>query len=153
MFDPMTEKVREWVRRFLRQGMSPEDLALACSMGIVLGILPVPGATTALCAAAAALLRLNMGVIQAVNYAVWPAQIVLIIPFIKIGSLLLGRDEVALSGEQVMTAYEMGWIAMFEPLGLWIAIGIVAWAAASIPLAVATYYVSLWLIRRVGGWT
>ena len=141
--------VRESVTRFLHQGMTPEDLALACSLGFVLGIFPVPGASTALCAVVAALLRLNMAVIQAVNYAVWPAQLVMVIPFIKLGSLLLGHNDIALSEDQVVMAYEKGWLAVFEQLGLWIAIGIGAWIVSSIPLAVTTRYAMLWLILWV----
>ena len=45
--------------RQLTQGVSPARLALALALGIVLGTLPVLGATTVLCALAGVTLRLN----------------------------------------------------------------------------------------------
>ena len=62
--------VREsfWKRRVvtpliaqLKQGVTPEKLALTVALGLVLGIFPILGATTLLCGAAAIALRLKLG--------------------------------------------------------------------------------------------
>jgi uncharacterized protein (DUF2062 family) len=37
----------------LRQGVTPEKIALSVALGVMLGVFPVLGATTALCALAA----------------------------------------------------------------------------------------------------
>ena len=53
----------------LRQGLSPERLALSVAVGIALGVLPVLGTTTLLCTLAAILFRLNVPAMQLVNYS------------------------------------------------------------------------------------
>jgi len=55
----------------LRQGITPEKIALSVALGAVLGIFPVLGSTTLLCAAAAFILRLNMPPIQVVNFLIY----------------------------------------------------------------------------------
>ena len=70
----------------LRQGMSPEKIALTIALGIMLGVTPVLGSTTLLCTLAALALRLNLPAIQLVNAVVYPLQIILLIPFFKLGA-------------------------------------------------------------------
>lgn len=76
---------REQAAGWLRMGMSPRRLALTLALGFVLGCLPMVGLPTALCLLAAMALRLNLPAIQAANYAAMPAQIMLILPFMKMG--------------------------------------------------------------------
>lgn len=75
--------------------MRPSQIALCIAMGISLGIFPVLGVTTLLCAMAAFALRLNLPAIQIVNYLVYPLQLILLAPFYATGSWLFqntGRD-------------------------------------------------------------
>jgi uncharacterized protein (DUF2062 family) len=58
----------------LRQGITPEKIALSIALGAVLGIFPVLGSTTILCAAAAFVLRLNLSAIQIVNFLIYPCN-------------------------------------------------------------------------------
>ena len=48
----------------LRQGITPEKMALSIALGITLGITPVIGSTSILCLLAAIVLRLNTPAIQ-----------------------------------------------------------------------------------------
>lgn len=68
-----------WYRRvldpilaLLRQGVTPEKIAISIVLGVILGVFPVLGATTLLCAGAAILFRLNLPAIQLVNYVMYP---------------------------------------------------------------------------------
>jgi uncharacterized protein (DUF2062 family) len=74
---------------WLRQGVSPRRLALTLALGFAIGCIPVVGLPTALCAALAVVLRLNLPAIQAANYAVMPLQLALIAPFVRLGGWLL----------------------------------------------------------------
>jgi uncharacterized protein (DUF2062 family) len=90
--------MRNWFRRrlvepilnLLKQGITPDKLALSLAFGIGFGLFPVLGASTILCATAALALRLNMPAIQLVNYALSPLQLLLIIPFVRVGEALTG---------------------------------------------------------------
>ncbi|MEO8061110.1 MAG: DUF2062 domain-containing protein [Pseudomonadota bacterium] len=72
----------------LKQGVTPRQLALSLALGIVIGLVPVLGVSTALCALVALALRLNMPAIQLVNYLLTPLQLLLIIPLLRFGEWL-----------------------------------------------------------------
>jgi uncharacterized protein (DUF2062 family) len=77
---------------WLRQGISPQRLALTLALGFAVGCIPVIGVPTLLCAALALALRLNQPAIQAANYAAMPLQLVLIAPFVRLGGKLLASN-------------------------------------------------------------
>jgi uncharacterized protein (DUF2062 family) len=87
----------------LRQGVTPEKMALSLALGAALGVFPVLGTTTALCALAAFIWRLNLPAIQIVNYFVYPLQIALLIPFFRAGEELFGAPHLPLSLDQILT--------------------------------------------------
>jgi uncharacterized protein (DUF2062 family) len=88
----------------LRQGVTPEKIALSLALGVALGVFPMLGTTTALCALAAFLLRLNLPAIQIVNFFVYPLQVALLIPFFRLGERLFGAPHLPLSVEQILAA-------------------------------------------------
>jgi uncharacterized protein (DUF2062 family) len=88
----------------LRQGVTPEKMALSLALGVALGVFPVLGTTTALCALAAFVWRLNLPAIQIVNYFVYPLQIALLIPFFRLGEKLFGAPHLPLSVPQILAA-------------------------------------------------
>ncbi len=85
----------------LRQGVTPEKIALSVALGAALGVFPAVGWTTALCALAAIILRLNLPAIQIVNYLVYPAQIALLVPFFRVGEKLFRAPHLPISVPQI----------------------------------------------------
>jgi uncharacterized protein (DUF2062 family) len=73
----------------LRQGVTPDKIAMSLAFGLGFGIFPVLGVSTVLCTVAAVVLRLNLPAIQLVNYLAAPLQIALIIPFVRLGEHVL----------------------------------------------------------------
>lgn len=73
---------------WLRQGISPSRLALTLAIGFAIGCVPVVGVPTVLCAGLALAFRLNLPAIQAANYAAMPLQLMLIVPFVRLGGWL-----------------------------------------------------------------
>ncbi len=86
----------------LRQGVTPEKIALCITIGAAIGIFPVVGTTTLLCAVAAVLLRLNLPAIQLVNYLVYPLQLALLLPYVRLGEKVFGAGEARFSPLQVV---------------------------------------------------
>jgi uncharacterized protein (DUF2062 family) len=74
---------------WLKQGISPRQLALTLALGFTPGCLPVVGVTTIACAIVALTMGLNLPIIQAANYAAMPFQLLLIVPFLKLGARVL----------------------------------------------------------------
>ena len=67
-------------------GLSAEELALVFAVSLVLGVFPVYGLPTLLCAATAAVLRLNLPAMQVINQLTSPLQLALLIPLNRVGA-------------------------------------------------------------------
>jgi uncharacterized protein (DUF2062 family) len=74
---------------WLREGISPRRLALTLALGFAIGCIPVVGVPTVLCLGLALALRLNLPAIQVANYLAMPLQLMLIVPFVRMGGWLL----------------------------------------------------------------
>lgn len=124
------------------QGVTPEKIALSMAVGVALGIFPVIGATTVLCAAAAVLFRLNLPVIQIVNYALYPLQIILLIPFLRAGERLFHAGPLAFSLTQVVNLVRRN--AFRAAAALWTSIwhAIAVWCLVA-PIVIAILYFAL----------
>jgi hypothetical protein len=61
-------------------------------LGITLGTIPVIGITTIACTLAALALKLNLPVIQLVNYVAYPLQLALIVPYFYLGNLIFSAQ-------------------------------------------------------------
>ena len=125
----------------LKQGITPEKVALTLALGGVLGIFPILGASTALCAGVAIWLRLNQPIIQLVNYLVYPLQLILLIPFYRAGEQLFGAQPVPIADvADLVKRFADGpgqFILDYGRVGLY---GIVVWCLVAPVLAAAAYF-------------
>lgn len=101
-------KVTGPVLALLRQGVTPEKMSLCLALGAGIGVFPILGTTTALCAVVALALRLNLVAIQIANYLVYPLQLLLIIPFLRLGERVVGAPAFPLSVRQIVEHFSGG---------------------------------------------
>lgn len=134
---------------FLKQGLSPDALALSVALGLTLGIFPMLGATTLLCTAAALLLRLNMPSIQLVNYFAYPLQLALFIPFIRLGELLFRQPPVPLDLVQIFAMLQSDMLGAIRSLWWTNMRAVVVWLLTAPPLGVIVYYSLRPVFRRL----
>ena len=119
------------ILELLRQGVTPEKLAMSLAFGLGFGIFPVLGVSTILCTVVAIVLRLNLPAIQLVNYLAAPIQLALIIPFVRVGEHLLQLAPQPLSISEgfkllasgVVHAVTVLWDAIVHAALGWIVIG------------------------------
>ncbi|HMD74597.1 MAG TPA: DUF2062 domain-containing protein [Steroidobacteraceae bacterium] len=140
----------QWLRRrvfapllaLLTHGVSPRRLAICVAIGVVVGNIPILGVSTVMCALIALTCRLNLPAMQLVQALMAPTQLLLIIPFVRLGEWLFAAPRQPLSVEASLAVFRNG-------LGpavilLWDSIihASVAWALVS-PLAVFAIYALL----------
>jgi uncharacterized protein (DUF2062 family) len=145
-----------WQRRIvrpllnlLRQGITPEEIALSIAFGLVLGIFPSLGWTTLLCLVAAVAFGLNLPSVQLVNYFAYPLQLALLVPFIRAGEFLFRSTRLPLSLSQILAmikgdvwhAVKILWIATVQ--------AIVVWALIAPPAIYILYRVLAPVLRRL----
>jgi hypothetical protein len=142
-------KLKNILIKLLKQGTAPERLALCIVLGIDIGLIPLIGVTTALCALLAVVLRLNMPLIQLVNYAVFPLQIVLIVPFFKLGELFFNRSYIPFSAKELVGMFREDWWGTFADFWMADLMAILAWLIVMTPLSFVMYYITLKIIRGI----
>jgi len=142
-------KIIDPVVKLLRQGISPEKIALGMAVGVVIGIFPVIGSTTLLCTIAALVLRLNLPAVQLVNYLAYPLQIALLIPFFQFGAWLFGVDPLPLSASQLISMFKTN---LWDTIGqLWETTlrAIVAWSLICLPTVAGLYCLLRPLLKKI----
>lgn len=125
----------------LRQGITPEKIALTAALGAAIAVFPILGSTTLLCGLAAWALGLNQPIIQLVNYLCYPLQFVLLLPFYRAGEWF-GAPHVALSIPQLIGRFKAGPMEFIAEFALVALGGVVAWMVVA-PLAIAALYFGL----------
>jgi len=123
----------------LRQGVTPEKLALTVALGLALGCFPIVGSTTILCAAAAVIFRLNQPIIHAINQLVYPLQLVLLIPHYRAGEWLFRTSPVPLSLPLLFERFAADAGQFLHDYGLLALQGIAVWCLLA-PAAIAFVY-------------
>lgn len=133
--------------QWLRQGVSPQRLALTLALGFAIGCIPVVGIPTLVCAALAILLRLNLPAIQAANYVVMPLQILLIVPLVRFGGWLMASSHPqlmqtgsSLHAMPIQMASQMGWLA---------GQALLAWAVLAVPAVLVLTGALTIVLRRI----
>jgi hypothetical protein len=132
----------------LKQGVSPDKLALAVVFGIALGVFPVLGATSLLCAAAALLFRLNMPAIQLINYVVYPLQFVFYIPYFKMGAWLFNQPGNDLNITKILDMLKADLLGAIDHLWLANVRAIAAWCITAPVAGLLLYYVLFFFFRK-----
>jgi len=141
------------ILELLRQGVTPEKMALSVALGVAFGVFPVLGTTTALCTLAALLLRLNLPAIQIVNYFVYPLQIALLIPFFRMGEKLFSAPHLPLSIAQILAMAQASFWGATRFLWTTIWHSIVAWSLIAPVFVAVAYLILAPLLRRAAGAT
>jgi uncharacterized protein (DUF2062 family) len=103
----------------LRMGASPQKLAWSIAVGLLIGINPILGSTTVFCLAAAFLLRLNIAASQLANHLVYPFELLLVIPFIHIGTIVFNLAPIPFSARTLIHAARTSPIALTRQLWQW----------------------------------
>lgn len=143
----MPDAAREFLRRrfaapllaVLRQGATPEKLALSLALGITIGLVPVLGVSTAICALAALALRLNMPAIQLVNYLLAPLQLLLVIPFLRFGEWLAQAPRFPITLDAGLTLLSQGVVRAVTALAVAIFHATLGWLVLAPFAAFALY--------------
>jgi len=140
MANVFKERVIKPLKQLLNAGLTPAKMTQALSIGFVLGITPLLGISSLLAVLIAAMFRLNQVAIQVANWAAYPAQILLFIPYIRAGEWLLGMESIAVSPTEIASMFNEDFYASLQIYGRSLAAGFTAWAVTAIPFSVALNY-------------
>ncbi len=141
--------VRSSIVEWLNCGISPRQLAFTLALGFALGCLPMLGISTAICAVLAVALRLNMPAIQAANWVAMPFQVVLMIPFLRMGQWITPGERAGATPEFMLAQMQSGPLHAVGQMGGAIGHAMLAWSIAAGPALVLLTVLLTPLMHRV----
>jgi uncharacterized protein (DUF2062 family) len=133
----------------LRQGITPQKIALTVAIGLALGVFPILGTTTLLCLLVGVALRLNQPIIQLVSWVAWPLQFPAIYLFIRIGERLTRAPTQPFSIPELLLQFRQAPLQFLQQFGMTALRGVLAWLLIAPLLAAALYWALLPPLRSL----
>ena len=113
-----------------------------------MGIVPLFGFITPLATAMAVRYKLNVPLVLALLFLSLPLQLLLFVPFLRMGELLFQLPPLPFSPAEIMTMIETtGW-GLFQQIWVTNLAAIGAWLLIALPLGILLYQVSYLVSRR-----
>jgi uncharacterized protein (DUF2062 family) len=144
-----------WQRRVLdpilaqlTQGITPRKIALTFAVGSACALFPILGTTTALCIAAAILLKLNQPLIHLLNHLLWPAHIPVMYACIRLGETLFAAPRISFDIGRMSELFRHHPGEFFHQFGATALHAVVAWCLLAPLFIGAVYLITLPLMRR-----
>ncbi len=129
-------------------GIPPDKMAFSITLGVVTGVFPVLGATTAISLLLTMLFRQNVLVVQSVQWIMAMLQVILIVPFMQLGALILKARSVDISLHQINISFQHGFFTGIKTVGVLHLYAIFTWTLLSIPAAFILYYTFRAVFRK-----
>ncbi|MBC5991534.1 DUF2062 domain-containing protein [Pontibacter cellulosilyticus] len=144
----LKRRIIQPVANLLKQGMTPHKLAVTVAMGTVVGVVPAIGITTVMGTALAARFRLNIAATVLISYLMQPLQIILIIPFARLGIFIFGLQELRFSLNEITAMFKEDWLNALNLIWKANLAAVASWALLAVPVGFVLYLLVLPLLIR-----
>lgn len=134
------KKIHSAVISFLKQGLTASLLAQATAVGIFLGTIPVPGVSTILCFIVSSRLKVNLAVLQFVNYIMFPVQIFLFLPYYSLAGKITGKPVMKEVPEIMTQIFSNNWQQAGAEALTYVLIALALWILTMAPVSYLAYY-------------
>lgn len=133
----------------IKQGITPQKIALTLALGITGGIFPILGATTLICLIFGICFKLNQPIIQMVNYLVSALQLAMILVFIRIGEFVVRATPVSFSIPELFRKFHQSPMEFLREFGMTGVHGIIGWLLIAPELTLLLYLIFLPLLKKL----
>ncbi len=144
----MYKKLIFEIKSAFLQGFTPKKIALTISIGLVFGTIPFC-ISTLFCTIAGIILRLNQPILQIVNFLVFPLQIGLFIPYLKLGEFLLKEKTISLNYFEIKEIFNLSIKLFILKLGKVIFFALLGWLILSPFIFIFSYYLSYSILKKL----
>jgi len=131
-------------------GATPQRLAWSIAVGIVVGLNPVVGSTTALCLSLSFAFRLNIVAAQIANHAMFPLELALVLPFIRLGSVVFRTSAMPLSATLFFQRARSSPVSLLRQIWVWEWHAFLLWLVIAIGIVPLTAVVLTPVLERLG---
>jgi len=135
------------ITALFKQGLSAKKVAQSILFAILIGIIPILGVSTFLITMLSVKWKLNLPILIAVSYIMWPVQMVLIIPFIRIGATIFGVPQSNHSIDEIVLSFQNSFFNTLSNLSFELLCGFGGWLLTAVPVAIFINVVMVFLLR------
>lgn len=140
--------LKDKITALFMQGLTPKELSQSIIVSGLIAIIPVLGVSTFMITTVSLKWKLNLPVMIALSYLMWPVQILMIIPFIRIGEFIFSVSPNHYTVEEIISSFQNSFFQTLSRLSFELLCGLGGWFFTAVPVAVGVYLVSLLFLKK-----
>lgn len=141
-------EVKAKTTTLLKQGLTPKELCQSIIVSGLISTIPILGVSTFMITTVSLKRKLNFPVMISLSYLMWPVQILLIIPFIRVGEFIFSVPRNHHTVEEIISSFQSSFFQTLSQLSLALLCGFGGWLLTAVPAAVGIYGVTLLFLKR-----
>jgi hypothetical protein len=130
-----------------KQGLTPIELTQSIIVSGLISTIPILGVSTFLLTALSLKRKLNLPIMIAQSYIMWPIQVVMIIPFINIGEFIFSIPKTNHSAQEIIASFQNSFFATLSHLSFELLCGFGGWLLTAVPFSAGVYLVSISILK------
>jgi hypothetical protein len=130
-----------------KQGLTPIELTQSIIVSGLISTIPILGVSTFLLTALSLKRKLNLPIMIAQSYIMWPIQVIMIIPFINIGEFIFSIPKTNHSAQEIIASFQNSFFATLSHLSFELLCGFGGWLLTAVPLSAGLYLVSIFILK------
>jgi uncharacterized protein (DUF2062 family) len=131
-----------------KQGLTPIQLTQSILVSALISIIPILGVSTFLLTVLSIKRKLNLPIMIAISYILWPIQLLMIIPFINIGEFIFSIPQSNHSAQEIIASFQESFFGTLSRLSFELLCGFGGWLLTAVPFFTLVYLVSNLLISK-----
>jgi len=131
-----------------KQGLTPIQLTQSILVSALISIIPILGVSTFLLTVLSIKRKLNLPIMIAISYILWPIQLLMIIPFINIGEFIFSIPQSNHSAQEIIASFKESFFGTLSHLSFELLCGFGGWLLTAVPFFTLVYLVSNFLISK-----
>lgn len=132
-----------------KQGLTPHEIIKSIIVSGVVSIVPILGLSTLLLTGLSLRKKLNLPIMIAQSYMMWPVQILMVIPFINIGESIFSIPKTNHKATEIIASFQNSFFTTISRLSFELLCGFVGWFFTAVPIALGTYFVSIAVLKII----
>ena len=130
-----------------KQGLTPVELTQSIIVSGLISTIPILGVSTFLLTALSLKRKLNLPIMIAQSYIMWPIQVVMIIPFINIGEFIFSVPKTNHSAAEIILSFQNSFFATLSHLSFELLCGFGGWLLTAVPFSAGLYLISIFILK------
>jgi len=141
-------KVKDKSTALLKQGLTPKELSQSLIVSGLISTIPILGVSTFMITTVSLKQKLNLPIMISFSYLLWPVQILLIIPFIRVGEFIFSVPQNHHTVERIINSFQTSFFQTLSLLTFELLCGLGGWLLTAVPLAAGIYWISLLFLKE-----